>query len=909
MEERMMKKFFCIFSIAALAFAACTKETVSPEDENGKTPSEGVTITFACEAPVPPIEDGSKTTVDASGLVAWEAGDSIAVWYLDSNNEPQTVPAVAASAGASTSFTCTITDGSTPTEFWAAYPNTVGELKYEDSTAKFYISLTSRTDGSFKKANIMAAYSTAEALSFAFKNAVGIVKLELPAGGVISRGGENYPITTIRLKGKETSIHSFGTVEVSQSGGVVSGFGVANGTQSVAVDLSAAVRASGVAYIPSFPGELTDGFAVRYYTRGLEVPAVLTKNTPVTVTRGNIKPLSDLTPRIVWDYYVSATGSGDGLSPSTPMSTSAFLDFLVEGYNGKNVIMCYANRLNGATFHFTPGEHMISEAITLPDQAQYSEATYYTITGDGEATLNGGGTSRIFNLTKACSRTTVRDLTLTNGASDLTGGLVSISEDAAVFVNCNFTNTSSDKNGAAIYIQNESIGKGTFNKCNFSNCSTTQSGGVLCITNPNTVANLTECTFTNNHADSNGGAYYAANGTSTLVDCVFGGAEGLGNTAGTYGGAFNASTSAAGSRLIMKGGEISYNSATGAGALFSSKANTVNLYGVTIKNNSATGGNGGALFFSTDAQKVQIDSCWILDNSCTGKGGAIYGVKPTIDIRKTTISGNNGGALRFASGDPTVRIRESVISGNTSDNHGAAIYVENLTNSGAGASKIFIDGSLIYGNTTSSASPNGYAIHVYGYQSTTLINNCTIFQPGATTLAGGNCSLVCVQGYNVIANSTLVCKNNGTRGVYSLGRHTNGTGTPCYEDGFLLNNVIVNTQNTSKAGIWVHSSYYESSDYCLISNVIQSGTALYKPLGHDVVGSTLGTLSMAWNDAGYFNAPTVPAGYTKPTKQQLEGILATATVGAEFFEFVGDSWGKDQLGNSRGTSWTPGAIQ
>ena len=293
----------------------------------------------------------------------------------------------------------------------------------------------------------------------------------------------------------------------------------------------------------------------------------------------------------------------------------------------------------------------------------------------------------------------------------------------------------------------------------------------------------------------------------------------------------------------------------------------------------------------------------------------------TMNLNKCTVSGNNMGAFRIYGLSANLFIRESTISGNTSTTHGAAIHVENPNdeNKNKGASKVYIDRCLIANNTTNLASPTGYSIMTYGFESTLFINNSTIYQSDETTLSGANCALVCAQGYNIIANSTLVCKNNGTRGCYSLGRNSGGTTTtPAYADGFLINDVIVNTQSISKPGIWVHSSYYESSDYSLISNVTQSGTALYNALGHDLVGKSLTDLSMSFNGGsaynnGYFNKPTLPAGYTAPTKSQIETILSSATKGAEFLTWLGEEWGKDQSGASRGTEdssvWTPGSIQ
>ena len=873
-EDSTMKKCFAIISLALAAMVSCNKIDELPEEEGSVSPAaevpEGkVLVSFKADMAVPTPEGDTKTTLETNGTVLWEAGDEIEVWYLAADNTPKHFTAFATSAGPSSDFTGTMDEGDAPTEFWAAYPKDAGELKYEDSAGKFYITV-GRADGTFKAANIMAGYSTAAAASFAFKNAVGIVKLALPSNGFIQHNGLDYPITAIRLKGKETSIRSMGTVLVSQSGGSVSEFAAAGGTQSAAVDIDDVVRASGVVYIPSFPGELTNGFAVRYYSDAGNIPAVLTKDTPVTITRGNIKPLSDLTPRIVWDYYVSATGSGDGLTAATPMSIADFEEFI--GCNAtSNVIICYSNRLNGATFHFTEGTHSISEAITLPAQSIYSEAAYYTITGDDAATLDGGGTSRIFEIDNACDRTTISYLTLTNGASDQNGGLVIINNSAAVFDNCNFTNTTTSGNGGVAYIATANTGKGTFTNCTFSG-NTAANGGAICITNPNTTNTMENCTFTNNHATNNGGAYYAANGTSTLTRCVLGGANGKGNTAVSYGGAFNASTSAAGSKLIMEGGEISYNSAAGAGALYSTLSNSIDMTGVTIKNNSATGGVGGAFLFDKNSPKINLRGCVFSDNSCTGTNG--------------------GGAI------------------NISDKVTAPV--------------LYIDKCLFKDNTVApqaatNNSGHGYDIRINKEAAILGMHNCTIYNQylGVGKDANNktfypNASSVQSIGITTIVNSTFSGTGNSGRGCFQIGYK--GVADGDESKSILCNNVMTHSTQPSiwsKAGTDTYSLLF---DYCVVkSATLRTASPTHIVQGeHNAIGAfTMGEYVPAL--LGYFNAPTLPAGYSAPTKVQIETILAPNPMWEAFVTWLGDEWGKDQAGNSRGTDdnsvWTPGSIQ
>lgn len=606
-----MKQLIYSIMVAAtvITAASCQKEAAIEPENTGKTASEVVRWSFTADMPE------TKTTLDLdAGSVTWEAGDVITLYYLDGTNTPKSVEATTEAGGANATFTAEIPAGDSPDHFWAAYPASSGALTY-DGGEKFTITC-GRVDGTFKAANIMAAYSTAAAKSFTFKHAVGIIALKLPSGGIINHNETDYPITTIRVKGKETSIHSMGTVEVTSDGTSVTSFADAGGTSSAAVDINDAVRASGTAYLPSFPGTLTNGLAIRYYSNAGNIPALLTKNAAITVSRGHILPISDRTSHIVWDYYVSASGSGDGLTPATAMSVSDFLAFLEEGKNGgSNVIMCYANRINGVTFHFTAGSHSISSPITLPAQTIYSEATYYTIDGDNAATLDGGGASRIFAFTNAGDRITIKNLTFTNGSTE-TGGIALIQNAAPHFENCTFTNTTSTGAGGAVRVETTSKGAGTFDGCTFSNC-TGQNGGAIVITNNKTSLTLTNCTFIGNHATVSGGAFYSTNGITNIDNCTF-----TGNSADDLAGAAYITT---GTVYFNEGTAFSLNTSTnGGGAISINAAGTAYIDKCTFDQNSSK--LGGALYTADNkAAKYYINSSLFTENTASGGNGyAIY---------------------------------------------------------------------------------------------------------------------------------------------------------------------------------------------------------------------------------------------------------------------------------------------
>lgn len=811
-----MKKYFAIISLALAAMVSCNKIDEHPQDEGKVNPSveapDGkVLVTFNADMAVPAPEGVAKTTVESDGTVLWEAGDEIEVWYL-ADNTPKHFTATAATAGESSKFSGAMDEGDAPSEFWAAYPKDAGELKYEGGAGKFNITVTN-TDGTFKGANFMAAYSTSEAKSFAFKNAVGIVKIALPDGGVISHGGADYTINGLRIRGKSNAFNHKGTVQVvlNSANTAVESFSseVTGGAANVYVNFGDEVRNSGFVYLPSLPGTLADGFGVKYYAQGgKNIPGILSKDTEVTFTRGHIKPLKDLTSKIVWDYYVSASGTGDGLSADNPMSIEQFVASITleDKRNDKDVVfMAYGNPLNGATFHFTPGTHSISSAITLPSKNIYAEATYYTITGDGNAILDGGGSSRIFDITAACDRTTISYLTLTNGSSEGDGGLVRISNAGPVFRHCNFTNTvitSTSKSGGAVRVDAAAgNGAGIFEDCTFSGNLATGGGGAVVITNNNTSLSMTRCTFENNTAESTGGgAFYTTNGISELVDCIFSG-----------------------------------NSSNKAGGAVLSTTGTLRARGCRFLENyvKTLGARGGAVDINGTGT-IYFDKCYFRDNY--------------FDESTMTKDLNSGLGFDIKTGNV----------GSTLCMHNSTIHNTKM-------------------NTNSSWK---------------LTNNCSV----ATI------------GYCIIVNSTLHGdgKNMG-RGCFSVGY--NGVAEGDSNKSVLCNNLL---KHEKRPAVWSNSTSYSLKLDYNVMNAATLGTHAGIVNGeHNYTGAlTLGSLD---DTAGYFAAPALPAGYTAPTKQQIESILAANPKWEAFSSWLGDEWGKDQAGNSRGSDdssvWTPGSIQ
>lgn len=533
-----MKKYFSIITLALAAMVSCNKvdelsrneESVNPGNE---APAGKVLVSFQADMAVP-VSEGSKTTVESDGTVLWEAGDEIEIWYLDASNNPKSFTAKAASAGKHSGFSGAMDEGDAPTEFWAAYPASAGELKYEDGAGKFYVTVKN-TDGTFKSANIMAGYSTAEAMSFAFKNAVGIVKIALPEGGVLSHDGTNYTLNGLRIRGKSNAINHKGTVQVmlNEASTAVERFSdVTGGAGNIYVNFGEEVRSDGFVYLPSFPGTLADGFGVRYYAQGgANIPGIVSKDVEVTFSRGSIKPLSDLTSKIIWDYYVSPSGSGDGLSASSPMSIDGLYTLLYSKRNASDAVyMAHANVLNGTTVHFDGGNYTVTQTLPLTG---YSEDVEITFDGNG-AVLDGGDAVGLLNITAKVDLH-VRNMTFQHGSVTNQGGAVRLDrKDSKLdFTGCSFNNNSA-LNGGAIAV----MGAGTstdddlqvsFTNCLFASNTVTAAisettGGAAVLVSVGTAAGIVgfnNCRFDQNTAPQGASLYTTSQAAVFFNGCTF----------------------------------------------------------------------------------------------------------------------------------------------------------------------------------------------------------------------------------------------------------------------------------------------------------------------------------------------------------------------------------------------------
>lgn len=333
-----------------------------------------------------------------------------------------------------------------------------------------------------------------------------------------------------------------------------------------------------------------------------------------------------------------------------------------------------------ATITLTTGELSITGAVTI--DATLAEGV----------TVNGAGSSRVFNINVGSGSVTIDTVNITGGkVTEENGGGILVQDGTLSLKNCNLiSNTvvgssSVTAEGGAIY-----AAKGTLNldSCVIDKNSATVSGKGGGISIGNASVTLTKCNVTSNlvigssSVIAEGGGIYASKGTLSLDFClldknsatVSGNGGGIstgdanvtltncivtGNTvnrSGSYsvfssrGGGLNASTgSLTLTDCIVSGNGVidstDIKSTLQGGGIFSN--DVVSLTRCELNNNKSRYGGGINVFTESNlgnVAKLTIDQCTIHGNSAVLDGGGIrLGLDMAGEVMNSTISSNKAG--------------------------------------------------------------------------------------------------------------------------------------------------------------------------------------------------------------------------------------------------------------------------
>lgn len=706
--------------MAAMLFAAvsCTKEQIheeksdkpeieAPGESEGTIPMEFTAVSDLTKTSIGELDGGKRE-------ISWVKDDEIKIIY---NNKSTT--AKAETTGSSTIFKANVDKAPA---YYAVYPSSAATVA-EDGSWKVAIPTKQDVSGGFGSAHYAAA--VAKDGNLAFRNLCGWLRFTIA----------DQRIKSVLIRGNGEQFLAGNLAVTFDEEGNIASKTVSNGNSRIIVN----VNGAGEYYVAVLPDvNLENGVGFRFYTSNEIVSenAIETgvfSSKALSVEQGKIVNLGVLDSRIVTDWWISPTGTGDGKSADSPAAGVEFLraklaqdvtsdktrNGLAKGYG------CM-----GITIHAAAGEYDFAGQeinITWPG---HTSSVGTTILGTEGTVFKNTGSSRFFKIGKSVDLK-LENITFDGGnAGTENGGAICQNDATAIlaFKNCAFKNNNAT-NGGAVYMAGSNM---TAENTSFSDNTATTAAGAVGIAGTAELVSFTDCDFTSNTAGKHGGALQNCGGEKTRLTV----------TRGTF---------------------------------------------LSNKTTDGSGGGGGAITFRGDKPSITIIDGVVFSGNVAGcQGGAVrVNTVNDISIKNSVISGNKAldGAGLYVGGAASVKIDKTQISGNQSKTYAGGIYV------GADAD-VFMNACSIFdnSNTTSTAGARwGAAIFVQSaVKANICLNNSSIADH--TTAAGGSDTNIDMRGGNLVfANSTMIAST--TAGMLRI--HTTAL------SGTFINSVIVNKKGKS----------------------------------------------------------------------------------------------------------------
>jgi len=540
-----------------------------------------------------------------------------------------------------------------------------------------------------------------------------------------------------------------------------------------------------------------------------------------------------------------------------------------------------AEEIEGATIRFTEGTYSLSSPLTL----NFSGSELVKVTIEGE---NAVIESKALTLTGVDAR--VSGLTIQKAATPVRiTGTAELKAKLAL-VKCNISaNSGTGMPGSAVSIANGDV---SIEDCTFSDNKGTYGGSIFMNKSQSTLL-VKGCTFSGNRA-SYGADIYMVNGDLTVEDCHFTAST------GTY-----------------SGGVLAMSSANQLSSYYDndwshSKAVLKNCSFKEIMSGSASqvyndDGPSGAI--SCLYGDLNLDGC--VFDGCEGKGGTAV----------TMGSSRTNGAQQRGNG---ILKMDNCIVKDCSNTRLGLIY---LWGGGWKASQnryyVFVNNTSFYDNS-SSTGDFGTIAHSGGDGGVIMMNNCTVYKE-IVPESSENGFAFNTDGFILISNSTLVTETS-----VGLLRNGNGNGSVKF-----INSIGINTgtKNANAKEFGFTGTRFGSGSlgddarnvttdgHCIIGPSYSSANTFTDP----VLNATTASLDgFKWNAATgliEWNGPA--AGFSKLSASDFQASLTgfgpgsasifgeTASAGDAFYNWLNEigATGKDARGNSRGSSWWPGAYQ
>ena len=842
-----MKKFYSFLAICAIATFSfsCSKETPIPEEnrpDNGQEQTDKPGEVNPDDKPVPEgmirltfTVSSEDTKTDWDGVHhTWTDGDQVRIIW---------------GTGAADYANATVVNGSVSADvadaetYYAVYPADGAFALRDGGTIDFGI--PRYQDGTFASANMMAARTSKEAASFAFKNLTHIIKFHTTATNPYNRfeftSNENARVIANTYG---VTFDSNQNVTIGAKTATIDGY---NNTKYA--DLNTVTTNSDYYFAVGPETDFSSGFGVkaRMSSEGDDYEYGALSKKAISTDRSRVTNLGDIDAMIHPDWFIKPGGTGNGSSWEDAGGLALFLNLIKFQTNDKGINSTW--RLHNARIHFAEGTYDIYAAnegtLSFDDKAWDMEAdSKYQLT-NLNLTIDGGypnsltgtaltgkdpvnhptkwqtaqtdDTFRVFEA-KGCrmSGWTFDGITFeANGDHILPGDVLHFdgtTSGTITFNNCYFKDfvQTGTVNGGPVYIHGGVTAEINFTGCTFSGnqCNV---GGAAYVYASNATVKFTDCTFTGNKA-SNGGSIRARGGNVNITNCTFTGLgieDGDVNTA-QQGGAVYVD----GASVSISGGSVSNCKTANGGAIYYGSGSLTLQDGLEIFN-CKTSSQGGAINVNGTDGTLNVNSCNIHNNMSGTTGGAIHLSGGTLNLTGGIIKENKatttGGGLHVVDGEAI--IMGTVFNGNESnagsngDSHGGAIYqaagtVTIMDNESdhtyfignkapgkrAGAilakAAMSIDGAVFQQNVAN----NGAAIHLEAGANVTISNSYFSANPatnGGAIRTDGACTLT-VDSCDITGNSA----SGGNGG----GINVNGVATS-----IVVKNSSI-TDNTAKIG-------------------------------------------------------------------------------------------------------------
>lgn len=820
-----MKKTALIMAAMLSAAVSCTKEQIheeksdkpeieAPGESKGSIPMEFTAVSDLTRTSIGELNGGKRE-------ISWVKDDEIKIIY---NNKSTT--AKAETTGASTIFKANVDEAPA---YYAVYPSSAATVT-EDGSWKVAIPAKQDVSGGFGSAHYAAA--VAKDGNLAFRNLCGWLRFTIA----------DQRIKSVLIRGNGEQFLAGNLAVTFDEEGNIASKTVSNGNSRIIVN----VNGAGEYYVAVLPDvNLENGVGFRFYTSNEIVSenAIETgvfSSKALSVEQGKIVNLGGLDSRIVTDWWISPSGTGDGKSADSPAAGVEFLraklaqdvtsdktrNGLAKGYG------CM-----GITIHAAAGEYDFAGQeinITWPG---HTSSVGTTILGAEGTIFKNTGSSRFFKIGKSVDLK-FENITFGGGnAGTENGGAIWQNDATAIlaFKNCAFKNNKAN-NGGAIYMAGSNM---TSESTSFSDNTATTAAGAVGIAGTAELVSFTDCDFTSNTAGKHGGALQNHGGEKT--------------------------------RLTVTRGTFSNNKTTDGSV-----------------------GGGAAITFRGDKPSITIiDGVVFSGNSAGCQGGAVrVNTVNDISIKNSVISDNKAlyGAGLYVGGAASVKIDKTQISGNQSKTYAGGIYV------GADAD-VFMNACSIFDNSNTTTNPDarwGAAIFVLSedanknkIKANICLNNSSIADH--TTAATEKDTNIDMQGGNLVfANSTMIASTKA--GMLRI--HTTAL------SGTFINSVIVNKNGNSIN--YNGPTGKLTSKYVLSGNKQNA----YNPTADiDKAGLTYANLGSPAFDAAdhvYKWNGTMDVEYpSAPSTDVVGGLIRTANESFYNWLLSVAALDVDQLGNSR----------